>query len=181
MIDIFFFSQKYAASFVENGYEHKMDLAELKEEVRFDLMIIMRSLKSVRITQISPTIVGNKGFKIDSILLLFSYYYKGMNNPSSTTYVTILTVIILISNSHERYLFYFVLLNFWALQCCQFSFAFHLNGKLSITLMVSQDLKEISAEEADTVELLYHIKKIPLVKISDDIPVSYLNNCIRVH
>ena len=112
MIDIFFFSQKYAASFVENGYEHKMDLAELKEEVRFDLMIIMRSLKSVRITQISPTIVGNKGFKIDSILLLFSYYYKGMNNPSSTTYVTILTVIILISNSHERYLFYFVLLNF---------------------------------------------------------------------
>ena len=47
--------------------------------------------------------------------------------------------------------------------------------------MVSQDLKEISAEEADTVELLYHIKKIPLVKISDDIPVSYLNNCIRVH
>ena len=89
-----------------------MDLAELKEEVRFDLMIIMRSLKSVRITQISPTIVGNKGFKIDSILLLFSYYYKGMNNPSSTTYVTILTVIILISNSHERYLFYFVLLNF---------------------------------------------------------------------
>ena len=53
-------------------------------------MIIMRSLKSVRITQISPTIVGNKGFKIDSILLLFSYYYKGMNSPLSTTYVTTL-------------------------------------------------------------------------------------------
>ena len=53
-------------------------------------MIIMSSLKSVRITQISPTIVGNKGFKIDSILLLFSYYYKGMNSPLSTTYVTTL-------------------------------------------------------------------------------------------
>ena len=34
------------------------------------------------------------------------------------------------------------------------SFAFYLNGKLSITLMVSQDLKEISVEEADTAELL---------------------------
>ena len=50
-------------------------------------MIIMRSLKSVRITQISLTIVGNKCFKIDSILLLFSHYYKGMNSPLSTTYV----------------------------------------------------------------------------------------------
>ena len=47
--------------------------------------------------------------------------------------------------------------------------------------MVSQDLKEISAEAADTVELLHHVKKIPLVKISNDIPVSYLNNCIRIH
>ena len=50
-----------------------MDLAELKEEVRFDLMIIMRSLKSVRITQISPTIVGYRFYIITFFLLLQSY------------------------------------------------------------------------------------------------------------
>ena len=53
-------------------------------------MTMMRSLKSVRITQINLTIVGNKDFKMDSISLLFSYYDKGMNNPLSTTYVTTL-------------------------------------------------------------------------------------------
>ena len=34
-------------------------------------MTMMRSLKSVRITQINLTIVGNKDFKMDSISLLF--------------------------------------------------------------------------------------------------------------
>ena len=47
--------------------------------------------------------------------------------------------------------------------------------------MIFQDLKEVGVEEADTAELLQHIKKIPLVKISDDIPVSYLNNCICIY
>ena len=46
--------------------------------------------------------------------------------------------------------------------------------------MIFQDLKEVGVEKVDTAELLQHIKKIPLVKISDDIPVSYLNNCICI-
>ena len=59
-------------------------------------------------------------------------------------------------------------------------FCFLLKWKLSIIFMISQDLKEVGVEEADTEKLLEHIKKIPLVKISDDIPVSYLNNCICI-
>lgn len=59
-------------------------------------------------------------------------------------------------------------------------FCFLLKWKLSIIFMIFQDLKEVGVEEADTAELLQHIKKIPLVKISDDIPVSYLNNCICI-
>ena len=47
--------------------------------------------------------------------------------------------------------------------------------------MIFQDLKEVGVEEADTANLLQHIEKIPLVKISDDIPVSYLNNCICIY
>ena len=60
-------------------------------------------------------------------------------------------------------------------------FGFLLKWKLSIIFMIFQDLKEIGVEEADTAKLLQHIKKIPLVKISDDIPVSYLNNCICIY
>ena len=59
-------------------------------------------------------------------------------------------------------------------------FCFLLKWKLSIIFMIFQDLKEVGVEEADTADLLQHIKKIPLVKISDDIPVSYLNNCICI-
>ena len=59
-------------------------------------------------------------------------------------------------------------------------FGFLLKWKLSIIFMIFQDLKEVGVEEADTEKLLQHIKKIPLVKISDDIPVSYLNNCICI-
>ena len=59
-------------------------------------------------------------------------------------------------------------------------FCFLLKWKLSIIFMIFQDLKEVGVEEADTEKLLQHIKKIPLVKISDDIPVSYLNNCIFI-
>ena len=59
-------------------------------------------------------------------------------------------------------------------------FCFLLKWKLSIIFMIFQDLKEVGVEEADTANLLQHIKKIPLVKISDDIPVSYLNNCISI-
>ena len=60
-------------------------------------------------------------------------------------------------------------------------FGFLLKWKLSIIFMIFQDLKEVGVEEADTEKLLQHIKKIPLVKISDDIPVSYLNNCICIY
>ena len=59
-------------------------------------------------------------------------------------------------------------------------FCFLLKWKLSIIFMIFQDLKEVGVEEADTANLLQHIKKIPPVKISDDIPVSYLNNCICI-
>ena len=59
-------------------------------------------------------------------------------------------------------------------------FCFLLKWKLSTIFMIFQDLKEVGVEEADTKKLLQHIKKIPLVKISDDIPVSYLNNCICI-
>ena len=60
-------------------------------------------------------------------------------------------------------------------------FCFLLKWRLSIIFMIFQDLKEIGVEEADTANLLQHIKKIHLVKISDDIPVSYLNNCICIY
>ena len=60
-------------------------------------------------------------------------------------------------------------------------FCFLLKWKLSIIFMIFQDLKEIGLEEADTEKLLQHIEKIHLVKISDDIPVSYLNNCICIY
>ena len=62
-------------------------------------------------------------------------------------------------------------------------FCFLLKWKLSIIFMIFQDLKEIGVEEADTANLLQHIEKIHLrsVKISDDIPVSYLNNCICIY
>ena len=60
-------------------------------------------------------------------------------------------------------------------------FCFLLKWKLSIIFMIFQDLKEVGVEEADTANLLQHIEKIPLAKISYDIPVSYLNNCICIY